>query len=419
MTNGESAERAASSAAATTSAFDKTLHRGYTESQGAMRAMLRKDKASHNVAVGEYFQHWDDKDAEHETDEVRRARTRGYAGLTRQYYNLTTDLFEHAWGESFHFCRFARGESFAQAIARHEHYLAARIGIRSDMRVLDVGCGVGGPAREVVKFTGCHVTGLNISEYQLQHARAYGERDGLSHRLDFVKGDFMVSADCWRPLPSNGTRTSFLGKILTLADCWSTHGQNMPFPDASFDAVYVFEATVHAPSLQGVYSEIRRVLKPGGRFGLYEWVMTEEFNNENIDHRRIRLGIEQGYGISTMVKVSDALAAVDASGLELEAHRDLATNEDKLDIAPWYWPMGSDIKHAQTIWDILSLLKKNRWGAILTAGFLGLLEAVGIAPAGTKKTADSMGKGADALVAGGMQGLFTPMYLMVGRRPDV
>lgn len=187
----------AASTAATSSAFDKTLHRGYDGPQGALRALLRKDKASYSVAAGEYFEHWDGKDAEHKTDEVQRsrarARARDYASLSRQYYNLTTDIFEHAWGESFHFCRFARGESFPRAIARHEHYLAASIGIRSHMRVLDVGCGVGGPAREVVRFTGCHVTGLNINEYQLEHARVYGERDGLSHRLDFVKGDFMVS----------------------------------------------------------------------------------------------------------------------------------------------------------------------------------------------------------------------------------
>lgn len=192
----------------------------------------------------------------------------------------------------------------------------------------------------------------------------------------------------------------------------------MPFPDASFDAVYAVEATVHASSLQGVYGEICRVLKPGGRFGLYEWVMTDKFDDQDIDHRRIRLQIEQGYGIAAMVKSSDAIAAVNASGLELEIHRDLALNDDKLDVAPWYWPMGNDLTHTQTIWDSISLLKKNRLGAIATAYILGLLELVGLAPVGLKKTADVMGKGADALVAGGMQGLFTPMYLLIGRRPE-
>ena len=49
----------------------------------------------------------------------------------------------------------------------------------------------------------------------------------------------------------------------------------MSFPDNSFDAVYAIEATVHAPKLEGVYGEIFRVLKPGGVFGVYEWLMTD------------------------------------------------------------------------------------------------------------------------------------------------
>jgi len=191
--NTEYGPNAEHSTVAFSSDFDETLHRGYAKSRGALRAWLRKDRAAHSVAASEYLEHWDDEDTENETDDSRRARNQNYADLTRKYYSLTTDIFEHAWGESFHFCRFARGESFDRAIARHEHYLAACIGIKSDMRVLDVGCGVGGPAREIVKFTGCHVTGLNISEYQLAHAKTYGERDGISHRLDFIKGDFMVS----------------------------------------------------------------------------------------------------------------------------------------------------------------------------------------------------------------------------------
>lgn len=61
------------------------------------------------------------------------------------------------------------------------------------MKVLDVGCGVGGPAREIVKFTGAHVTGLNINEYQVSRASIYAEKEGLSDKLNFVQGDFMVS----------------------------------------------------------------------------------------------------------------------------------------------------------------------------------------------------------------------------------
>jgi SAM-dependent methyltransferase len=61
------------------------------------------------------------------------------------------------------------------------------------MQVLDVGCGVGGPAREMAKFTGANITGLNINEYQVQRASRYAEREGLAGQLRFVQGDFMVS----------------------------------------------------------------------------------------------------------------------------------------------------------------------------------------------------------------------------------
>lgn len=80
-----------------------------------------------------------------------------------------------------------------QALARHEHYLAYKINLKEGMKVLDVGCGVGGPAREMAVFTGCNVVGLNNNAYQIQRARAHAEKEGLSHKVSFVKGDFMVS----------------------------------------------------------------------------------------------------------------------------------------------------------------------------------------------------------------------------------
>lgn len=65
--------------------------------------------------------------------------------------------------------------------------------LRPGMRVLDVGCGVGGPAREIAKFSGvAHITGLNLNEYQVSRANNYAQREGLANRLDFVQGDFMV-----------------------------------------------------------------------------------------------------------------------------------------------------------------------------------------------------------------------------------
>jgi sterol 24-C-methyltransferase len=188
----------------------------------------------------------------------------------------------------------------------------------------------------------------------------------------------------------------------------------MSFPDNSFDAVYAIEATVHAPKLEGVYGEIFRVLKPGGVFGVYEWLMTDEYDNSNNEHKEIRLGIELGNGISHMRKISEAIAAMKNVGFELERTDDLA---DKGDYFPWYWPLSGELRYLQSYGDIFTILRMTHWARIVLHGFAGVLEKVGIAPVGTKKTADALGTGAEALVAGARQKLFTPMYLMLGRKP--
>jgi len=252
--------------------------------------------------------------------------------------------------------------------------------IQENAKVLDVGCGVGGPGREIIKFTGCNVTGLNNNDYQIARSMRYAQKQSLEHKWDAVKGDFM----------------------------------QMSFPENSFDAVYAIEATVHAPSLQGVYEQIYRVLKPGGVFGVYEWLMTDNYDNDNPRHREIRLGIEQGDGISNMVKVSEGLAAIKAAGFELEHHEDLA---ERPDATPWYYPLAGDFKYCGSMGDIFTIARMTWWGRGLVHKFVGLGETLRVMPQGTQKTADSLALAADCLVAGGKEKLFTPMYLMVGRKP--
>lgn len=362
--------------------FENILHRGSAETGQGIGAMLQKDREAQKAAVTDYFQHWDNKEAKDETTETRAARIADYDSLTRQYYNLATDFYEYGWSQSFHFCRFGPRETLSQAIARHEHYLAHCIGIKKNMKVLDVGCGVGGPAREISKFTGCYITGLNINAYQVQRAARYARQDGMAEQLQFVQGDFM----------------------------------HMPFSDATFDAVYAIEATVHAPSLRGVYSEIFRVLKPGGVFGVYEWVMTDEYDNNNPEHRQIRLDIEQGDGIANMVKAADAVTAIKEAGFELIDYEDLSVRNDR---SPWYWPLdGEGWKYAQTMSDVLMTFRMTRWGRFVAHNFMALLETFRLAPPGTKKTGDSLAKASEALVLGGKKKLFTPMFLMVGKKHE-
>lgn len=90
--------------------------------------------------------------------------------------------------------------------------------------------------------------------------------------------------------------------------------QHLPFPDNHFDFVYAIEATVHASSLEAVYTEIARVLKPGAVFGVYEWLMTGTFDDKNEVHVDIRQRIERGNGVVAMSTVKEGLEAFRASG---------------------------------------------------------------------------------------------------------
>jgi sterol 24-C-methyltransferase len=189
----------------------------------------------------------------------------------------------------------------------------------------------------------------------------------------------------------------------------------MSFPDNTFDAVYAIEATVHAPSLEGIYSQIFRVLKPGGVFGVYEWLMTDKYDDTIPSHKEIRLGIEHGDGISNMCKISVALQAITAAGFVLEMHEDLAARPDAI---PWYWPLAGDWSYLASIWDFFTIARMTWWGRGLVHNFVGFLETIRIAPKGTQKTADMLAVGGDNLVLGGKEHLFTPMYLMIARKPE-
>jgi sterol 24-C-methyltransferase len=65
-------------------AFNKALHGKSAQSRGGLFAMRGKDAAAKKEAVDEYFKHWDNKSAETETEEIRKARRDEYATLTRQ-----------------------------------------------------------------------------------------------------------------------------------------------------------------------------------------------------------------------------------------------------------------------------------------------------------------------------------------------
>ncbi len=66
-------------------------------------------------------------------------RNTAYTTLVNAYYELATLFYEWGWGQSFHFGYQLKGEGFKEAIARHEYYLAGRLGVKKGDKVLDCG----------------------------------------------------------------------------------------------------------------------------------------------------------------------------------------------------------------------------------------------------------------------------------------
>ena len=300
-------------------------------------------------------------------------RKSNYMAMVNDYYNLVTDFYEFGWGQSFHFAPRHKGEAFEASIARHEFYLAAQLGLKPGMKVLDVGCGVGGPMRAIARFSGATVVGVNNNDYQIQRGTKQNQDARLADRCSFMKADFM----------------------------------QLPVPDKSFDGVYAIEATCHAPDKVKLFKELYRVMKDGAEFAGYEWCLTDKYDPGNAEHRAIKKGIEEGDALPDIWTMPDVLDALKAAGFEVMQSRDCAPESDPE--TPWYLSLSGK-------WSMTGF-KHTPAGRFLTNKMVRVLEATKIAPKGSTAVSSFLNRAADALVAGGETGTFTPMFFFHVRKP--
>jgi sarcosine/dimethylglycine N-methyltransferase len=117
--------------------------------------------------------------------------------------------------------------------------LATLAGITPGMSVLDVGSGIGGPARFLAATCGCRVTGVDLSEPFVDAARYLTERTGQSRQVSFEIANAL----------------------------------ELPFDDGRFDVVFLQHVVMNIYDRARLYREIRRVLKLGGRFATFDVVL--------------------------------------------------------------------------------------------------------------------------------------------------
>lgn len=308
-------------------------------------------------------------------------RNSAYATLVNSYYELATLFYEWGWGQSFHFSYFLPGESFEMAIKRHEYYIASKLNVKAGDKILDCGCGVGGPMRNIAKFTSTSITGITLNQYQVIRGNDLNTVAGLQDEESIVKA------------------TSIQANFM-----------EMPFEDNHFDGVYAIEATCHAPEREGVYNEIYRVLKPGQIFACYEWCLTPKYDKENAFHRKIKKKIEEGDGLPDMATQSVCVKALESVGFEVIEYRDMSLDQ-QYGGDPWWLPLWPS-------WNPFTFrFQMTEFGKFLTRNLLWIIEFLWLAPAGSYKVQEMLQQGGWGCAQGGYTGTFTPMFLMVARKP--
>ncbi len=114
--------------------------------------------------------------------------------------------------------------------------LADLLTVAPDDHILDIGCGIGGPARYIAQRFGARITGIDLTAEFCDVARHLTAALGLADRVDFKQGDALA----------------------------------MPFADASFAGAYSMNVSMNIADKAGFYGEIHRVLRPGGWLVLSE-----------------------------------------------------------------------------------------------------------------------------------------------------
>jgi len=180
--------------------------------------------------------------------------------------------------------RWRRTTSSTAAGWRRTEEIAEMLHAAATDHLLDIGSGIGGPARYMAHRFGCRVTGIDLTAELCEVARHLTRLLGLESKVDFELGDALA----------------------------------MPFADAAFDGAYSMNASMNIADKAALYTEIRRVLKPGG------WLMLSELAKGPGAPLDYPTPWAATAGASFLSTPEETRRGLEVAGFEVEKFRDTA-----------------------------------------------------------------------------------------------
>lgn len=204
-------------------------------------------------------------------------------GPVAEFYDQLTDLVAAAYDGNLHLGYSpdpSDPSTLPTAPDLMTDQLIQRLHAQAGHRILDVGCGTGKPALRLARASGANVTGISVSRHQVNVANANAQTQELHDQARFEYAD----------------------------------AAQLPYADASFDAAWAFESMLHMPDHHQVLSEMKRVLRPGGRLVIADFALrgpVEERDQPAVDAYRATSQV------ANLLRIDDYPPLIDQAGLRL------------------------------------------------------------------------------------------------------